>query len=119
MIEKIIFGSSVLETLALEHCYGYMLLNIISKSILFHHVTPAEEAQEEMLTGLIRTLLHVKDIKIGTSCSKVLDRLKAKGLILPSNLKVFDNGLTCNIAKSDKLQEAKSKFTPLKFTKDA
>ncbi|KAF5810883.1 hypothetical protein HanXRQr2_Chr04g0174921 [Helianthus annuus] len=57
---------------------------------LFRFGTTTDEAQEEMLTGFILNLLHVKDLKIGSSWVKVLDRLKAKGFICPSNLKVLD-----------------------------
>ncbi|KAJ0927571.1 putative leucine-rich repeat domain superfamily, F-box-like domain superfamily [Helianthus annuus] len=145
MIENILSGSPVLETLELDQCYGYRRLNITSKSvknlvftgymlacysditeinapniltlkvqgillmrkllllnvsslveahldytkISFDNGTPTKEAQEEMLRGFILNLLHVKDLKIGSSCVKVLDRLKAKGFISPSNLKVL------------------------------
>ncbi|MFS7931345.1 putative leucine-rich repeat domain superfamily, F-box-like domain superfamily [Helianthus anomalus] len=134
LIENILSGSPVLETLVLDYCNGYRQLNITSKSVknlvlhhwqydiieinapniltlkvqyasdilllnvsslveahLFRFGTTTDEAQEEMLTGFILNLLHVKDLKIGTSCVKVLDRLKAKGFICPSNLKVLDS----------------------------
>ncbi|CAI9292821.1 unnamed protein product [Lactuca saligna] len=45
------------------------------------------EAEEEMLEGFIMNLRHVKELKIGVLCSKVLSRLVAKGFILPSNIK--------------------------------
>ncbi|KAI7746776.1 hypothetical protein M8C21_029600 [Ambrosia artemisiifolia] len=48
------------------------------------------EDEEEILKGFILNLLHVKDLKIGSSCGKVLARLKAKGFSFPSNLKVLD-----------------------------
>ncbi|MFS7931349.1 putative leucine-rich repeat domain superfamily, F-box-like domain superfamily [Helianthus anomalus] len=50
----------------------------------------AKEAEEEMLTGFILKLLHVKHLKIGISCFKVLTRLKAKGFLPPSNLKILN-----------------------------
>ncbi|KAJ0927577.1 putative leucine-rich repeat domain superfamily, F-box-like domain superfamily [Helianthus annuus] len=143
LIENILSGSPVLETLVLDYCNGYRRLNIMSKSVknlvlhlwhydiieinapniltlkvqyarelrnillpnvsslveahldyrmrLFQFETTTDEAQEEMLRGFILNLLHVKDLKIGTSCVKVLDHLKAKGFICPSNLKVLDD----------------------------
>ncbi|KAJ0581624.1 putative F-box domain-containing protein [Helianthus annuus] len=137
LIENILSGSPVLETLVLNYCNGDRRLNITSKSVknlvlhpwpydiieinapniltlkvqyaflvlrkilllnvsslveahLFRFGTTTDEAQEEMLTGFILNLLHVKDLKIGSSWVKVLDRLKAKGFICPSNLKVLD-----------------------------
>ncbi|KAM0071442.1 putative F-box domain, leucine-rich repeat domain superfamily, F-box-like domain superfamily [Helianthus debilis subsp. tardiflorus] len=143
LIENILSGSPVLETLVLDNCNGYRRLNLTSKSVknlvlhpchydiieinapniltlkvqyalvtrkilllnvsslveahldyrmrLFQFETTIDEVQEEMLTGFILNLLHVKDLKIGTSCVKVLDRLKAKGFICPPNLKVLDS----------------------------
>ncbi|KAJ0581616.1 putative F-box domain, leucine-rich repeat domain superfamily, F-box-like domain superfamily [Helianthus annuus] len=131
LIENILSGSPVLETLVLNGCYGYRRLNITSKSVknlvfssylaadlindpldvieinapnilslkiedyrkpFGHFETTREEADEEMLKEFILNLRHVKDLKIRNSCSKVLDCLKAKGFISPSNLKVLDNG---------------------------
>ncbi|KAI3495365.1 hypothetical protein L1887_37694 [Cichorium endivia] len=40
-----------------------------------------------MLKGFILNLRHVKDLKIGVLCSKVLSRLVAKGFIVPLNMK--------------------------------
>ncbi|XP_071697141.1 F-box protein At5g03100-like [Rutidosis leptorrhynchoides] len=156
LIENILCGSPLLETLKLEDCYGYRQVNISSKSVknlvfngfrvprydddfedddddvieinapyilslkiesylsfwklrlldvsslvkahLFYtttfdggHVTKreeVEEAEEEMLKGLILKLFHVKELQIGDYCLKALSRLEAKGFILPSNLKV-------------------------------
>ncbi|XP_022023894.1 F-box/LRR-repeat protein 25 [Helianthus annuus] len=53
----------------------------------WEYETTPEEAEEEMLKGFILNLRHVKHLKVGISCSKVLDRLKAKGFLSPLNLK--------------------------------
>nr|GEY14881.1 hypothetical protein [Tanacetum cinerariifolium] len=50
-----------------------------------------EEAEEDMLKGLIQSLSHVKDLTIGSFSFKVFYRLKAEGFIFPSNLKVVDS----------------------------
>ncbi|KAJ0796973.1 putative leucine-rich repeat domain superfamily [Helianthus annuus] len=123
LIENILSGSPVLETLVLDYCNGYRRLNIMFKSVknlalhlwhydiieinapniltlkvqyarelrnillpnvsslveahldyrmrLFQFETTTDEAKEEMLRGFILNLLHVKDLKIGTSCVKV------------------------------------------------
>ncbi|CAI9292813.1 unnamed protein product [Lactuca saligna] len=39
--------------------------------------------REEMLKRFILNLSHVKELKIGSFCSKVLSRLKAKGFVVP------------------------------------
>nr|GEX03081.1 Gag-Pol polyprotein [Tanacetum cinerariifolium] len=44
---------------------------------------------EELLKGLILSLSHVKELKVGKSCLEVLASLKSKGFICPSNVKVF------------------------------
>ncbi|XP_076904996.1 F-box/LRR-repeat protein 25-like [Bidens hawaiensis] len=147
LIENILSGSPVLETLTLEFCYGYRSLNITSKSVsvknlalsgcpnshylddrtleinapnilsltiegvlgldklLLPNVSSLVEVnldfevvtlnwgydaihEEEMLKGIIFQLRHAKELKIGSECFKVLSRLKAKGFICPSNLKV-------------------------------
>ncbi|XP_076944574.1 F-box/LRR-repeat protein 25-like [Bidens hawaiensis] len=53
-----------------------------------YYDTTAKEAEEEMLKGFILDLRHVKELKIGIFCYKVLSRLEAKGFKYPSNLKV-------------------------------
>ncbi|XP_076904983.1 F-box protein At5g03100-like [Bidens hawaiensis] len=150
LIENVLSGSPVLETLVLDHCYGYQRLDITSKSVkrlvfsgyvdpddasddladvveinapyilsltiqddllLWKLVlvnvsslveadldytkegcydTTAKEAEEEMLKGFLLDLRHVKELKIGIFCYKVLCRLEAKGFVFPSNLKVLD-----------------------------
>ncbi|KAJ0795453.1 hypothetical protein HanPI659440_Chr04g0150681 [Helianthus annuus] len=74
----------VQDVLALRN---FLLLNVSSlveahldyKIPSWEYVTTLEEAEEEMLKGFILNLRHVKHLKVGISCSKVLDRLKAKG----------------------------------------
>ncbi|KAK1420397.1 hypothetical protein QVD17_21957 [Tagetes erecta] len=150
LIENILSGCPVLETLVLDNCYGYRRLNIASKSVkslVFsgymvpddvsddladvieidapyilsltiqddlllwkllllnvsslveadldytkcgHYETTPKEAEEEMLKGFILNLHHVKELRIGIFCFKVLSRLEAKGFVFPSNLKVLD-----------------------------
>ncbi|GJW65039.1 F-box protein-like protein [Tanacetum coccineum] len=46
---------------------------------------------EEMLEGLLFSLGHAKEVKIGKLCLEALADLKAEGFICPSNLKVVDN----------------------------
>ncbi|KAL4563325.1 hypothetical protein LXL04_027366 [Taraxacum kok-saghyz] len=145
LIENILSGSPLLETLVLNSCYGFRRLDITSKSVknlvfsgymvpddeieadiieinapnilsltirgelllwkllllnvsslveanldyICGESTP-EEMEEEMLKGFILNLHHVKEFKIGVSCSKVLSRLEAKGLIFPIDMKYPD-----------------------------
>ncbi|KAI3710149.1 hypothetical protein L2E82_39923 [Cichorium intybus] len=49
-----------------------------------------KEEEEEMLKGFILNLRHVKELKIGVFCIKVVSRLEAKGFIFPSNVKFPD-----------------------------
>ncbi|XP_076939040.1 F-box/LRR-repeat protein 25-like [Bidens hawaiensis] len=58
-----------------------------------HEVHDDTTLQEETLKGLSLHLPHAKEIKIGRKCFKVLSRLKAKGFIYPSNLKVIGDEL--------------------------
>ncbi|KAJ0927555.1 putative leucine-rich repeat domain superfamily, F-box-like domain superfamily [Helianthus annuus] len=149
LIENVLSGSPVLETLVLDNCYGYRRVNITSKSVKklvfsgymvpdddnvedvveinapgvlslaihddlllwklslvdvsslveadldytkggHYDTTTPKEAEEEMLKGFILDLRHVKELKIGIFCFKVLCRLEAKGFVFPSNLKVHD-----------------------------
>ncbi|CAI9287461.1 unnamed protein product [Lactuca saligna] len=55
----------------------------ICEGIWYNHTTP----KEEMLKGFIMNLSHVKEIKIGLFCSKVVTCLQEKGFIFPSNVK--------------------------------
>nr|GEY69534.1 hypothetical protein [Tanacetum cinerariifolium] len=50
-----------------------------------------DELNEEMLRGLLFSLGHAKEVKIGELCLEALAGLKAKGFLCPSNLKVVDN----------------------------
>ncbi|KVH89463.1 F-box protein At5g03100-like [Cynara cardunculus var. scolymus] len=150
LIENILSGSPLLETLVLDNCYGYKRLDLTSKSLknlVFtgymvpddefddladiieinapnllsltiqddlllwklvllnmsslveanldytkggHYETTPKEAEEEMLKGFIQSLRHVKELKIGVFCCKVLSRLEARGFIFPSNVKFPD-----------------------------
>ncbi|KAJ9565925.1 hypothetical protein OSB04_001891 [Centaurea solstitialis] len=150
LIENVLSGSPVLETLVLDNCYGYRRLDLTSKSLknlVFsgymvpddesddlddvieinapnllsltiqddlllwkivllnvsslveanldytkggHCETIPKDAEEEMLKGFIQSLSHVKELKIGVFCCKVLSRLEAKGFIFPSNVKFPD-----------------------------
>ncbi|KAL7597615.1 hypothetical protein Lser_V15G25889 [Lactuca serriola] len=58
-------------------------LDYICEGIRYNHTTP----KEEMLKGFIMNLSHVKEIKIGFFCSKVVTCLQEKGFIFPSNVK--------------------------------
>ncbi|XP_023748432.1 putative F-box/LRR-repeat protein At3g28410 isoform X1 [Lactuca sativa] len=144
LIENILSGSPVLETLVFDDCHGYRHLHITSKSVknlvlsryrdyyakseadiveinapnilsltikddlVLHKLllvnvsslvkanlnytrskiaqTTPTEVEEEMLKGFIMNLGHVKELKIGILCSKVLSCLQAKGFIFPSNV---------------------------------
>ncbi|GJW97770.1 hypothetical protein Tco_0179578 [Tanacetum coccineum] len=52
-----------------------------------HYETTHREEKEEMFKGFILKLRNVKELTIGCYCQKVFSRLKAKGLIFPSNIK--------------------------------
>ncbi|XP_076904995.1 F-box protein At5g03100-like [Bidens hawaiensis] len=160
LIESILSGSPVLETLMLNNCYGYKRLNITSKSVknlvfsgytnphgrdfkdnieinapnilsltikylvlgklLLLDVSSLVEAhlnywqettisyEEETPKRFILDLRHVKDLKIGNPCYKVLTRLKAKGFPSPSNLKIMLLDLyTHELDASEKRKEEK------------
>nr|GEY11194.1 RNA-directed DNA polymerase, eukaryota [Tanacetum cinerariifolium] len=47
-----------------------------------------DELNEEMLRGLLFSLGHAKEVKIGELCLEALAGRKARGLICPSNLKI-------------------------------
>ncbi|CAI9292827.1 unnamed protein product [Lactuca saligna] len=142
LVENILSGSPVLETLVLRYCYGYRRLDITSKSVknlvFSEYMDPEDEfeadiieinapnilsltirgelllwkllllnvsslveanldykngettpleVEEEMFKGFILNLRHVKELKIGAFCSKVLSRLEAKGFVFPLNFK--------------------------------
>nr|GEW31720.1 hypothetical protein [Tanacetum cinerariifolium] len=145
LIQNILSGSPLLETLELKDCYGFRRIDITSKSVKnfvfsgyvdheveevieinapyivsltiaddlwlsklllvdvsclvkahldykkYGHYEPTREvSQEETLKGLILSLRHVKELKIGELCFEALAGLKAKGFICPSNLKVLE-----------------------------
>nr|GEW21905.1 putative ribonuclease H-like domain-containing protein [Tanacetum cinerariifolium] len=97
LIQNILSGSPLLEKLVLHGCYGFRQIDITSKSVkkfvFSDYMTPEEdinvktkldymtgegayddspcdEAEEVFFKGLILGLRHVKEIKIGTFCSK-------------------------------------------------
>ncbi|GKC25966.1 F-box protein-like protein [Tanacetum coccineum] len=104
LIQNILSGCPILETLRLELCYGYtiearynfqecqeigvlwlVLLNVSSlvKAKLNYRNEPellSDEENEEMLKEFILSLRHVKELTIGKYCQKVLSRLEAKGM---------------------------------------
>ncbi|GKE53924.1 putative leucine-rich repeat domain superfamily protein, partial [Tanacetum coccineum] len=149
LIQNILSGSPLLETLVLKDCYGFERLDITNNNVknlvisgeldedyvdaiiinapyilsltiedhvslmkllmlnvssviqaeldysIKRHFQPEEmhkdqEMNEELLKGFILSLSHVKELKIGKLCSKVLACLKAKGFICPSTLKVLE-----------------------------
>ncbi|KAI3710146.1 hypothetical protein L2E82_39920 [Cichorium intybus] len=146
LIENILSGSPLLETLVLDRCYGYRLIGITSKSVkkfvlsgysdpedefdldniieinapnilsltidgtlllwkvLLVNVSSLIEAEldyeklgyfetmrkESLLKGFILNLRHVKELRIGGFCSKVVSHLKANGFVFPSNIKLPD-----------------------------
>ncbi|CAH1448569.1 unnamed protein product [Lactuca virosa] len=58
--------------------------------------TTHSETEEEMLKGFILNLHHVKELKIGSCCSKVVSRLEAKGFVVPPNIKFPDVTYDCS-----------------------
>ncbi|GJQ89479.1 F-box/LRR-repeat protein 25-like protein [Tanacetum coccineum] len=147
LFRSIISGSPVLETLVLDSCYGFEVLDISNdsvknfvicgyssemdtlrinaphiesltikgdfdlKAILLLNMSSVIQAQldysntkvfytmemhehhqmnEELFKGLIISLSHVKDLKVGKFCLEVLASLKSKGFICPSNFKVLE-----------------------------
>nr|GEX09666.1 hypothetical protein [Tanacetum cinerariifolium] len=105
LIQNILSGSPLLETLSLENCEGLRRLDITSKSVQnlvlssnydleeinahhYYELTPEEELEEEdMLEGLILSLRQVKEVKLGYCCSEALARLEDKGFSCPSTVK--------------------------------
>ncbi|GJV34967.1 F-box/LRR-repeat protein 25 [Tanacetum coccineum] len=147
LFQNILSGTPVLETLILESCYGFELIDITNESVKnfvicggsmdidtlqinaphiqsltikgdfdleailllnmssvvqaeldycntknFYNMEMNEyhEMSLELLKGLILSLSHIKELKVGKFCLKVLASLKAKGFICPSNLKVVE-----------------------------
>ncbi|GJZ88509.1 F-box protein-like protein [Tanacetum coccineum] len=111
LIQNILSGSPLLETLTLESCEGVSRLDITSKSvknlILSEDIWPhdiceinapyimsltikaskLELKEEEMLKRFLSSFSHVKELKLGYCCTKIFTRLKAKGFLFPSNVK--------------------------------
>ncbi|KAL4563324.1 hypothetical protein LXL04_027365 [Taraxacum kok-saghyz] len=160
LIENILSGSPLLETLMIDRCYGYRLLDITSKSVknlvfigyndpedkdddladtifisapnisslticgqllllkivllnvssvveanldykkMGHWEIDRREEEDEMLKGFILHLSHIKELKFGHYCSKVLFRLDAKGFVFPSNAK-FPDGFQKQLEEGD------------------
>nr|GEW11903.1 hypothetical protein [Tanacetum cinerariifolium] len=115
LFRNIISGSPVLETLVLGSCYGFEVLDISNDSVKnfvicgsssemdtlrinaphIESLTIKEmhehyQMNEELFKGLILSLSHVKELKVGKSCLEVLASLKSKGFKCPSNMKVFE-----------------------------
>ncbi|GKE01007.1 F-box protein-like protein [Tanacetum coccineum] len=147
LFRSIISGSPVLETLVLDSCYGFEVLDISNdsvknfvicgyssemdtlrinaphiesltikgdfdlKAILLLNISSVIQAQldysntkvfytmemhehnqmnEELFKGLILSLSHVKELKVGKSCLEVLASLIFEGFICPLNLKVLE-----------------------------
>nr|GEV69748.1 hypothetical protein [Tanacetum cinerariifolium] len=88
LIQNILSGSPVLETLELNYCYGFMyetddyLINGFHEEEYINDMTE----EEEMLKGFVLNLRHVKELKLGFACFEVLSRVEAKGFELPSNI---------------------------------
>ncbi|GKA25693.1 hypothetical protein Tco_0711802 [Tanacetum coccineum] len=99
MIEKILSGSTCLESLELKDCYGYRRIDFTSKSVkklvfLEYNSDAAYEEDyidcikinalyissltiKEVFRGLLKSLVHFEDITLGDHCSELLSRLKA------------------------------------------
>ncbi|KAL7592114.1 F-box/LRR-repeat protein 25 [Lactuca sativa] len=143
LIENILYGSPLLETLELEWCYGYKRLNITSKSVkklvVSEYYDPkyfyddlhdtleinapnilsltikgdmlleklswpnvfslvkadldyrkmrhlCRTSKGRKLKRFILNHLYLKELKIGSFCSKVVPHLEAKGFVVPSNI---------------------------------
>ncbi|GJW64742.1 hypothetical protein Tco_0116626 [Tanacetum coccineum] len=106
LIEKILSGSTFLESLELKDCYGYRRIDVTSKSVkklvfLEYNSDAAYEEDyidcikinapyivtnykrvfvifdEEVFRGLLKSLGHFEDITLGDHCLELLSRLKA------------------------------------------
>nr|GEX98093.1 hypothetical protein [Tanacetum cinerariifolium] len=141
LIQSILSGSPLLETLELNSCYGaFSQIDITSKSIknfvffaypgygvcsmeinaphiqsltiqsyrwlhkfllhdlsslvkvkLDYKATNEEDAEDEMLKGILLSVRHVKELKIGKQCLQVFSRLEAKGFAFPPGLRLPDD----------------------------
>ncbi|GKB47677.1 hypothetical protein Tco_0898430 [Tanacetum coccineum] len=146
LIQSILSGSPLLETLKLNSCYGpFSQIDITSKSVknlvffaysgygicsmeinapriqlltiqsyrrlhkfLLHDLsslvkvkldykegyckgTDEEDAEDEMLKGILLSLSHVKELKIGKQCLPVFSCLEAKGFVFPTGLRLPDD----------------------------
>ncbi|GJU65016.1 putative F-box/LRR-repeat protein isoform X1 [Tanacetum coccineum] len=86
-IEKILSGSPCLETLELRACYGVKRIDATSKrfkNLVYWRFAnklgrTLDDIEEELLSGLLRSLGHVNEIILGSTCLEVLSCLKAKG----------------------------------------
>nr|GEX72218.1 hypothetical protein [Tanacetum cinerariifolium] len=89
-------GSPCLETLELHNCYGVSRIDASSKKFknlvltnygmrYSHRLADSlgrhrDDIEEELLSGLLSSLAHVKDITLGDyNCLDVLSRLRDKG----------------------------------------
>ncbi|GKA41522.1 F-box/LRR-repeat protein 25-like protein [Tanacetum coccineum] len=100
VIQNILSGSPRLETFEWVICYGFTRLDINSKSVkklvlidhsLNKYRTKFDDEVEEALKEHLPKLHHVKELRYGISCSRVISRLQAKGFSCPSNLKMGKN----------------------------
>nr|GEV09962.1 hypothetical protein [Tanacetum cinerariifolium] len=60
-----------------------------TKALYAMEIHEHHQMNEELFKGLILSLSHVKELKVGKSCLEVLASLKSKGFICPSNIKVL------------------------------
>nr|GEX28387.1 hypothetical protein [Tanacetum cinerariifolium] len=90
----ILSGSPCLETLELDKCYGVCRIDATSKNFknlvltnygMSHRLADSlgrhrDDIEEELLSGLLSSLGHVKDITLGDyNCLDALSRLRDKG----------------------------------------
>nr|GEV66320.1 hypothetical protein [Tanacetum cinerariifolium] len=61
-----------------------------TKALYAMEIHEHHQMNEELFKGLILSVSHVKELKVGKSCLEVLASLKSKGFICPSNMNVFE-----------------------------
>ncbi|GJV51428.1 transcription termination factor MTERF5, chloroplastic-like protein [Tanacetum coccineum] len=67
----------------------------VSDCPLNKYRTKFDDEVEETLKEHLPKLHHIKELRYGISCSRVISRLQAKGFSCPSNLKYADFWSTC------------------------
>ncbi|XP_071705427.1 uncharacterized protein [Rutidosis leptorrhynchoides] len=78
--------------------WNLLLVNVsslVKANLNFSKCKKWETIDEEMF-GLIISLLHAKELNIGSLCNKVFSRLEDKGFTFPSNVKVLDSPNVAN-----------------------